>query len=487
MDNISSYFATLGAVSLIALTLAMLVAIGAADYITGDELNIEILYLLPIALVTWTAGRTFGLVTSLTASVGGLLTDSLAGHVYSSPFYFFWDWVSMLITFCLFVIIISKLKGALNKAGLALHRSEGRYQTLVATLPYGVHETDLSGTITLANPAFHQMLGYMEGELYGKTIYDFLASDAEREQVKRNMQVRIEAQPNPTPYITKVKRKNGALADIQVDWVYKRNEQQVITGFISVITDITERKLAEDITRRQREKLELTSRLIAANEIASTLAHELNQPLAAIANYNTGCVRRLRSGTWSPEDVLEAMEKSSAQAERAGGIIHRVRELVNRREPNRVPSRINDIISDLAGMVEIEIEKAGIRLVVDLAADLPSVLIDRGMIEQVILNLLKNAREAMGNTPSGHRKILMRSALNESRAVEVSIRDFGHGLPEELRENLFLPFFTTKPEGMGMGLNICRSIIEFHDGKLWATVNPEGGSTFNFTLPVAGH
>ena len=487
MDKIRSYFATLSAASLIAHTVAMLVAIGAVDYITGDELNIEILYLLPIALVTWTAGRNFGLVTSLTASGVVWLTDYFAGHVYSRPFYSFWDWVGILITFCLFVIIISKLKEALNKAGLALHRSEGRYQTLVATLPYGVHETDLSGTITLANPAFHQMLGYMEGELYGKTVYDFLASDTEREQAKRNMQERVDSQPNPTPYFDKVKRKNGALADVQVDWVYKRNEQQMITGFISVITDITERKLAEDITRRQREKLELTSRLIAANEIASTLAHELNQPLAAIANYNTGCVRRLRSGTWSLEDVLEAMEKSSAQAERAGGIIHRVRELVNRREPNRVPSRLNDIITDLAGMVEIEVEKAGIRLVLDLAADLPSVLIDRGMIEQVILNLLKNAREAMANTPSGHRKILMRSALNESRAVEVSIRDYGYGLPEELRENLFLPFFTTKPEGMGMGLNICRSIIEFHDGRLWATVNPEGGSTFNFTLPVAGH
>jgi C4-dicarboxylate-specific signal transduction histidine kinase len=272
-----------------------------------------------------------------------------------------------------------------------------------------------------------------------------------------------------------------------VDWVYKRNEQQVVTGFISVITDITERKLAEEIARRQREKLEQTSRLIAANQIASTLAHELNQPLAAIANYNTGCARRLRSGTWDLEDVLGAMEKSSAQAERAGGIIRRVRELVRKREPNRVPSRLNDIISDVAGLVDMEVEKEGIELVLDLAADAPSVLIDWVMIEQVIINLLKNAREAMGNTPPSHRKILIRTALNESHMLEVSIRDHGHGLPEELRENLFLPFFTTKPQGMGMGLNICRSIIEFHEGKLWAAANPEGGSTFNFTLPVVGH
>jgi signal transduction histidine kinase len=161
--------------------------------------------------------------------------------------------------------------------------------------------------------------------------------------------------------------------------------------------------------------------------------------------------------------------------------------LVRKREPNRVPSRLNDIISDVAGLVDMEVEKEGIELVLDLAADAPSVLIDWVMIEQVIINLLKNAREAMGNTPPGHRKILIRTALNESHMLEVSIRDHGHGLPEELRENLFLPFFTTKPQGMGMGLNICRSIIEFHEGKLWAAANPEGGSTFNFTLPVVGH
>jgi PAS domain S-box-containing protein len=485
--KISAYFATQSEALLTAYIFAMLVAIGALDYITGDELNIEILYLLPITLVTWTVGRTVGLVIALTASGVWGLTDFLAGHVYSHPFYFFWDWVNILTTFILFVIIISKLKEALNKSNVALHRSEGRYQTLVATLPYGIHETDLSGTITLANRAFHQMMGYTEGELYGKTVYDFLSSDAEREQAKRDMQERLKVQSNPTPYFTKVKRKNGVLADIQVDWVYKRNEQQVVTGFISVITDITERKLAEEIARQQRERLELTSRLISTNEIATTLAHELNQPLAAIANYNTGCVRRLRSGTWDLKDVLGALEKSSAQAERAGGIIHRVRELVRRREPNCVPSRLNDIISDLAGLIEMEVEKEGIELVLDLAADLPSVLIDRIMIEQVILNLLKNAREAMDNIPPGYRKILIRSALNESHIVEVSIRDTGQGLPEELRENLFLPFFTTKPQGMGMGLNICHSIIEFHNGRLSAVVNPEGGSTFNFTLPVVGH
>ncbi|HUL41532.1 MAG TPA: ATP-binding protein [Burkholderiales bacterium] len=486
IHKLTSYFAGRSEAARIACTFAMLAAIGTLDYITGDKFDLEVLYLLPIALVTWASGRNAGLVTALTASGVWWLTDRYVGHD-TFPFYFFWSWISIIVTFSVVVIIIAKLKEAQNKTQTALHRSEGRYQTLVTAVPYGIYESDLSGTITLANPAFHRILEYAEGELYGKRIYDFFSSDAECEKAKRDLQDHLGLQPNSTPYFTKIKKKDGALADIQVDWVYKRNEQRVVTGFISVVTDITDRKLAEDLARRQRERLELTSRLIAANEIASTLAHELNQPLAAIANYNTGSIRRLCSGKWNLEDVLEAMEKTRAQAERAGGIIRRVRELVNRREPNRVPSRINDIISDLAGMLEFQDEKSGIKLLLDLAADLPSVSIDRGMIEQVILNLLKNAREAMGDTPSGNRKILVRSALNGNNAVEVSIRDYGHGLPEELRENLFLPFFTTKPDGMGMGLNICRSIIEFHDGRLWASANLGGGSTFNFTLPAAGH
>jgi len=486
IHNIISHFAGRSLPSRVAYTFAALVVIGALDFVTGDEIDLEVLYLVPIALMTWASGRNAGLITALAASGIWWITDRYIGHD-TFPFYFLWSWISIITTFSIVVIIIAKLKEAQSKTQTALHRSEGRYQTLVTAVPYGIYETDLSGKITLANPAFHRILRYSEGELYGKRIFDFLSADTGSELATNDLLHGLDSQFNSTPYFTKLKKKDGTLADIQVDWVYKRNELGAVTGFISVVTDITQRKHAEDIARRQREKLELTSRLIAASEIASTLAHELNQPLAAIANYNSGCVRRLRSGKWDPDDVLGAMEKSGAQAERAGEIIRRLRELVRKGEPNRTPSSLNDIILELSSMLKIEIEKEDIKLILDLAADLPYVLIDRVLIQQVFLNLLKNAREAMEQTVPGLRKIIVLSALNGGNAVEVSVRDHGQGLTEEVRENLFSPFFSTKPQGMGIGLNICRSIIEFHGGRLWAAGHPEGGSTFTVSLPSVNH
>ena len=244
-------------------------------------------------------------------------------------------------------------------------------------------------------------------------------------------------------------------------------------------------KQTQELNRQQQEKLQLTARLISVGEMASTLAHELNQPLAAIANYNMGCVRRLRSGDYAAQDLLDAMEKSNAQAERAGKIIQRVREMVHRRDPQRAECSINDIISDIAHMIEIEAEKNGVALSLQLDPALPRIIGDRVMLEQAILNLTRNAIEAMRDTPTAARKLTIASRCDKESVIEIRVCDAGCGIPAVLVNNLFTPFFTTKRDGMGMGLTICRSIAEFHDGRLWATRNPEAGSTFYFSLPAA--
>jgi C4-dicarboxylate-specific signal transduction histidine kinase len=238
------------------------------------------------------------------------------------------------------------------------------------------------------------------------------------------------------------------------------------------------------MARQQQEKLLLTSRLMAVGEMASTLAHELNQPLAAIANYNNGCVRRLHSGDYREEDLLAAMEKSTAQAERAGKIIQRVRDFVRKREPNRHAASVNGIIGEVARLVEVDAEKEQVQFRLDLAAGLPPVCADRIMVEQVILNLIKNAIEAMRETDPEHRELAITTRANGNGTIEIAISDRGHGIGPEVEQALFSPFFTTKPNGMGMGLNICRSIVEFHDGRLWFTPNRGPGSTFRFTLPI---
>lgn len=251
-----------------------------------------------------------------------------------------------------------------------------------------------------------------------------------------------------------------------------------------MVSDITDRKEAEERSRVQQEKLLLTSRLMSVGEMASTLAHEINQPLSAIANYNMGAVRRLKSNQWKKEELVSALEKSAAQAERAGRVVQRVREFLRRREPAREPLDINAVIDEVTELIELEAEKAGVIVNHQFAPNLPPVAADRIMIEQVLLNLIKNGIDAMRDTPYHERRMSVATELT-GESVEIRVIDRGHGIAEEVQAELFSPFFTTKENGMGMGLNICRSIVELHEGHLWFTRNSAGGSIFHFTLPLA--
>lgn len=253
---------------------------------------------------------------------------------------------------------------------------------------------------------------------------------------------------------------------------------------MGIATDITERKQTAEVSRQQAERLQRTSRLITMGEMASTLAHELNQPLSAIANYCMGCVTRIQGGSAREEDLLAAMQKASFQAERAGKIIRRIREFVKKSEPRRSAVQISDVLDDAIGFAEIDARRMSSRIVSEVVPDLPPVFADRIMIEQVVLNLIKNGIDAMADLSPEQRVLTVRARALGPRAVEVAVIDRGHGIGDEERGHLFTPFYTTKTEGMGMGLNICRSIIEFHDGRLIVDSNPEGGTIFSFTLPT---
>jgi len=192
----------------------------------------------------------------------------------------------------------------------------------------------------------------------------------------------------------------------------------------------------------------------------------------------------MESGDYRQDEVLAAMQKASFQAERAGKIIRRIRDFVRKSEPRRTAVPLDEVVDDALGFAEIDARKAAVRVRRDIAPKLPPVYADRIMIEQVLLNLVKNGIDAMGDTPDDCRVLTLSARVVREGLVEVSVADRGHGIRDEDAERLFTPFFTTKAEGMGMGLNICRSIIEFHDGRLWTEANPEGGTVFRFTLPV---
>ncbi len=252
---------------------------------------------------------------------------------------------------------------------------------------------------------------------------------------------------------------------------------------LTTLADITERIHADRIRQTQQDKLTRTSRLMTVGEIASTLAHEINQPLAAIANYVSGCIQRLK-GNGSPDmAVIGAMEKADAQVVRAGAIIGRVREFVRTREPQRQPLDINALLRDVVQLVESDDEERALTCMLQLAPGLPLVFADRIMIEQVIVNFLRNAREAMQHLPPRKRIAKVRTRRLDAHLCAVEVLDSGTGITPDAVTQLFSPFFSTKADGMGMGLNICRSLIEYHEGNLTFEQNTPVGAIFRFTLP----
>jgi two-component system sensor histidine kinase DctS len=281
----------------------------------------------------------------------------------------------------------------------------------------------------------------------------------------------------------RLQRKNGERFDALIYEAPLIDAEGRHTGWMGSVLDVTERKRAEELARQQQEKLQLTARLVTMGEMASTLAHELNQPLSAISSYTTGCINRLEAGDLPRNELREALGKLAAQAQRAGRVIRRVYDFVRRSEPKRAHCAINEIVDDAVGLIEADARKHGVRIALRLAERPPLVMADRVMLEQVLLNLMRNGIEAMQAAEPEHRQLTVGTELADG-CLLVSVADRGSGVAQEAAAHLFEPFFSTKPEGMGMGLNICRSIIEFHQGRLWADANSEGGTVFRFTLPI---
>jgi signal transduction histidine kinase len=246
--------------------------------------------------------------------------------------------------------------------------------------------------------------------------------------------------------------------------------------------DISERIEALDTHKTQQEKLLFTSRMMSVGEMAATLAHELNQPLAAIVNYLNGSLRLLDQAG-GPGQVERALQAARTQAEHASAVISRVREFVRAREPKRNAQDIATIASTVLELLRLEAERQQLRIDVLLAPSLPPVYADHVMVEQVLLNLVKNAIEAMREVPAAKRELRIEGRVNLDDEVEVRVCDRGQGLNTTQQDQLFSPFFTTKNDGLGIGLAICRSIIEYHKGRLFFEPRDGGGSVFGFTLP----
>jgi two-component system sensor histidine kinase DctS len=358
----------------------------------------------------------------------------------------------------------------------------------------GLRARDLEGRITYVNPAFCQMVGIPAEELVGKAPpMAYWAPEAMDEYQQRFSQV---LQGTATPqFETIFQRANGERFPVLVFESPLVDENGRQTGWMGSILDISDRKRIEELNRQQQEKLQTSARLATMGEIASTLAHELNQPLAAISSYSAGALNLLdgdagKSGKLDIGLLKTAFEKVGTQAQRAGHIIRSVHAFVKKREPIRESVEIDSVIESVLPLVDLQAQRYLVVVQTAVAPDLPPVAADRVLLEQVLLNLTRNAIEAMRDTLPEKRVLRITAGLDrnaEHNAVApnvlISVIDQGHGIAPEVAARLFSPFFTTKAEGMGMGLNICRTAAEFHGGTLTHEPNPLGGTIFRFALP----
>jgi len=351
------------------------------------------------------------------------------------------------------------------------------------SLNVGLRARDMDGKIIYVNPAFCKMVERPPEQLVGATPpMPYWAPD-ELERTLEANRATLSGQAPEGGFELRFQRASGERFDALIHEAPLIDASGRQTGWMGSVVDITERKRADERARQEQDKLQHTARLISMGEMASTLAHELNQPLAAIVNYSAGCQEAIKGGMPLAE-ISDALGKLHAQALRAGQIIRRVHDFVRKREPVLARCAIDDLIRGTVEFFGPDVRRRRMALKVSLPKVPLIAAADRILVEQVIINLLRNGMEAMTQTEPKQRRLDI-AAREVDQSIEIAVTDRGRGISPEAAAHLFEPFVTTKIEGMGIGLNICRSIIEFHGGRLWHEDNPGGGTIFRFTLPRA--
>ncbi|WP_126444808.1 sensor histidine kinase [Sulfuricystis multivorans] len=345
----------------------------------------------------------------------------------------------------------------------------------------GLRARNLDGMITYVNPAFCRMVGYSAGELIGRRPPMPYWAEEYLDETRAMHEKVLAGQAPSEGFEIKLKRRNGEIFDALIIEAPLIDSQGRHTGWMGSVVDITERKRVAELARQQEERLQASARLITMGEMASSLAHELNQPLAAISSYATGCRNLIAAG--APQNEIDgAIAKCQEQAQRAGRIIRRIYEFVQRQEPKNESCDIGLLINDLIMLLDGDARRQRVRIQREIAPDLPVWQADRILLGQAILNLMKNGIDAMAQTEEAARVLTVRAASFAGQVL-ISVADRGCGIGAETAAQLFEPFYTTKQEGLGMGLKICRSVVEAHHGRLWFETNPAGGTIFHIALP----
>jgi two-component system sensor kinase FixL len=366
----------------------------------------------------------------------------------------------------------------------ALAEREAHLRSILHTIPDAMIVIDEKGVMRSFSAAAERMFGWSEAEAIGRNVSILMPSphreehDGYLERYERTGERRIIG----IGRIVVGERRDGSTFPMELAvGEMARKDGRYFTGFVR---DLTERQQAEQRLQELQSELVHISRLTALGEMASALAHELNQPLAAISNYVAGSRQLLARAEPPVEKARAALDKAGEQALRAGQIIRRLRDFVARGETERRIESLPRLIQEASALALVGAKEHGVRVRSETAVGVDLVLADKVQIQQVVLNLIRNAIDAMEEAP--RRELLIRAAPAPDSMVEVSVTDSGSGIASEVMDQLFQPFVTTKRSGMGVGLSISRTIVEAHGGRIWAEANPDGGAVFRFTLRAVG-
>jgi two-component system sensor kinase FixL len=370
-----------------------------------------------------------------------------------------------------------------EKVELELRRSEARYQQLNIIYPVGIFHINKEGVTTYCNPKLLKIQGVSMEEVkngeWGKYLHP--------EDRERVMNAWIDARTlNEAVYIDYRFKHDNKITWVNAQTVPEYDEAGNIAGHVGIVSDITRLHEAEEQLKQTQIDFAHFARVNSMGEVASGIAHELNQPLTAISNFMSGCKRRLLNITdfKVPQDILDAIENTAKQAHRAGTIIHNLKDFLRKGELSKQKFNLNGAIQDVIFLSKKSISDKKIILKLRLARNLPEINADKIHIEQVILNIFNNSIDAIDENQHSTKEIILRTKLYKNNFVRISIGDSGMGMTKELISTIFNPFMTTKVQGMGIGLSLSHNIIDKHQGTISVVSRPGKGTIFHITLPV---
>jgi len=361
-------------------------------------------------------------------------------------------------------------------------RSEERWRSVFENSAVGVALTDLNGRFIATNPVYQKMLGYTEDALQQLTFLD-ITHEEDIEHHRSLIGDLLDGKRHQFQIEKQYRRKDG-----QTVWV--RNNVSIVPGtdrmprfLMALSEDITQRKLSEEALAKARSELAKMAGITSLGVLAASIAHEVNQPLSGIITNASTCLRMLSADPPNIDGARETARRTIRDGNRASDVITRLRTLYSKKEPSPESMDLNEAAREMTTLLLTEIQQSGVLLRHELAGDLPRIVGDRIQLQQVILNLLRNAADAMSTVNDRPRELLIRTQRDQGNQVRLSVKDSGVGFTPQVAGKIFEAFYTTKSEGMGIGLSVSRSIIEAHHGRLWATPNDGPGCTFSFVIP----